>query len=656
MSFRKIPLILSLLILFLSCLLSAQNKRSYSIEAMYETKSVSSPVISPDGKSMLFIRTGMITSQNKYLNSIYLKNLFDGSKPVHIAGAAQYISSPAFIDNGSTVAFISDMNGNGWQVYTAAVKGSWLPQVYTQHPMSIQKYVFGKSGRLYFLAEDTLTAKEKQSLNDKWDSYYYTTNKKNSSIWVLDKKNKIKQRLTSGYAIKNFILSPDESTIYFLASNTPNQQDEYTTEIYSFRFSDGSIKRLTTNSIQERMLSIDASNSVLYFVSAANEDLQPYYQESVFRLDIKADTITDLFPRYKYQIQKYVLSEKDNAIYFIANKGVTQQLCSCDLSTGIITELTKYNGVVRDFCLSPTGSQRIVLQLTNPEMPDDFFLFENLNRISRRITFSNPQLANYNLAKYQILSWRSNDDYFVEGILILPPNYDNKRSYPLIVQLHGGPNSSYQLSFGNYWATYPQLLAAKNYLVLQINYRGSTGYGDAFMRGVVGDFFKLGSEDVLSGVDFLIGANIADESKIGIMGYSAGAHFTNWLITQTDRFKFAISDAGLAEWISFYSQTDVPYLREIWMEGTPFEDMTKWIELSPVTHAKNIKTPTLFSCGENDRRVPMEQSQEMWSALNRLGVPTKLLLFPREGHSIEEIHHQITKINQELGWIDTYMK
>lgn len=175
------------------------------------------------------------------------------------------------------------------------------------------------------------------------------------------------------------------------------------------------------------------------------------------------------------------------------------------------------------------------------------------------------------------------------------------------------------------------------------------------MRGIIGNFFKSGSEDIIAGIDFLVQSGIADKERIGLMGYSAGAHFTNWLLTQTDIFKTAVSSSGMADWSGLYALSDVPYLRELWMNSHPYDSISTWINQSPLTYAGKIKTPTFFSCGESDTRVPLSQSIEMWRALKRNNIPTKLMVLPREFHSIEELKHQQMKISAELEWIKTYL-
>jgi dipeptidyl aminopeptidase/acylaminoacyl peptidase len=201
------------------------------------------------------------------------------------------------------------------------------------------------------------------------------------------------------------------------------------------------------------------------------------------------------------------------------------------------------------------------------------------------------------------------------------------------------------------------VLTGKGYLVLRPNYRGSIGYGDAFMRGIVGGYFLHQPSDIMAGVDFLIAQGIADPDRLIAMGWSAGGTLTNKLITFTDRFKAASVGAGVSNWISIYAQTDQRWYRTIWFNGTPWQrnaSVDLYWDNSPVKDAANAKTPTLFVAGDNDTRVPLMQSMEMYRALKANNVPTRLLVAPGEGHQWGSLRHLVFKANSEIEWFEKY--
>jgi dipeptidyl aminopeptidase/acylaminoacyl peptidase len=227
------------------------------------------------------------------------------------------------------------------------------------------------------------------------------------------------------------------------------------------------------------------------------------------------------------------------------------------------------------------------------------------------------------------------------------------------VQLHGGPAESDKFGYGpGFIVNYVPVLTARGYAVLRPNYRGSSGYGNAFLRDVIGGYFRNMHLDVLAGVDVLIQQGIADADRLAVMGWSAGGHLTNKLITFTTRFKAASSSAGAANWTSLYGQTDARTNRALWFGGSPWQRdapiETLWAQ-SPLKDAVKVKTPTLFFIGQEDPRVPMPQSVEMYRAVASHGVPAKLYVAPREGHQWAELRHQVAKANLELEWFDRWV-
>jgi dipeptidyl aminopeptidase/acylaminoacyl peptidase len=262
------------------------------------------------------------------------------------------------------------------------------------------------------------------------------------------------------------------------------------------------------------------------------------------------------------------------------------------------------------------------------------------------------------LPRQQKVTWKSGDGTTIEGMLFYPVDYQEGRRYPLVVQMHGGPFESDKFGAGsalvqNYWP----VLSGKGYAVLRPNYRGSTGYGNAFFRDVVNGYFHNMTSDILTGVDHLVQAGIADPDRLIAMGWSAGGTLVNKLVTMTDRFKVATAGAGVSNWTSLYAQTDDTTFRRTWFGGTPWRKNAPaelfWNN-SPVKDAANVKTPTLFFAGEADSRVPVAQSMEMYRALQSNGVATRLFVAPREGHQWGELRHLIFKANTELEWFEKY--
>jgi len=252
--------------------------------------------------------------------------------------------------------------------------------------------------------------------------------------------------------------------------------------------------------------------------------------------------------------------------------------------------------------------------------------------------------------------WKSTDGQMVEGILVKPADYQPGKRYPLIVQVHGGPAAAYQNSFSGGYGTYVHIFAANGYAVFQPNYRGSDNYGEKFRTQITGDYFRQGYDDIITGVDHLIARGIADPDKLGMMGWSAGGHWSNWTLTHTDRFKAISSGAGAVNWISMYAQTDVQSPREVYFKGKPWESWEHYVTVSPLRYITNAKTPTLIHVGEADQRVPKPQSDELHMALKKLGVPTEYIVYPLDTHGIGDPRYQMVKMVSEFNWFEKWIK
>jgi dipeptidyl aminopeptidase/acylaminoacyl peptidase len=225
------------------------------------------------------------------------------------------------------------------------------------------------------------------------------------------------------------------------------------------------------------------------------------------------------------------------------------------------------------------------------------------------------------------------------------------------VQIHGGPQSAVVMNFEAGHGYYAHLYAAAGYACFQPNYRGSSNYGERHKMEIGGDYFRQGYEDIISGVDHLIAEGIADADKLGAMGWSAGGHWSNWILTHTDRFKAISSGAGAVNWISMYAQSDIQRTREFYYGGKPpYEDFAKYWDVSPLKFIRNAKTPTLIHVVDGDPRVPRPQSEELHMALKKLGVPTELLVYPGTTHGITEPRNQLVKMVTEFNWFEKYLR
>jgi dipeptidyl aminopeptidase/acylaminoacyl peptidase len=409
--------------------------------------------------------------------------------------------------------------------------------------------------------------------------------------------------------------------------------------------------------VPESGAALSPDNAQVLFTSGSNAKLETYYNGRLFVAPATGGAAHVVVgEKEPYDVDNAAWSPDGKSIYFLANLGVHEELFVVPAMGGTPKQLT--NGKHNLAGMTQAGS-RFAFTVSDSTTAGEVYVMDATASAPTltRVTHVFDYLArDFKLGRQEAITWKGADGVTVEGILTYPADYQAGQKYPLVVMTHGGPQAADKFSIGS--AAYEiQVLAGKGYAVLQPNYRGSTGYGDAFLRDMIGHYFQNAHLDVMSGVDEVIKRGIADPDRMVKMGWSAGGHMTNKIVTFTDRFKAAASGAGAAQWVSMYAQSDQRFYRTPWFGGTPWQKNAP-IEVywnnSPLKDVANVKTPTIFFVGEKDPRVPMPQSIEMYQALKSNGVPTHLYIAPREPHGWAELRHNLYKLNAEIEWFEKY--
>jgi dipeptidyl aminopeptidase/acylaminoacyl peptidase len=272
-----------------------------------------------------------------------------------------------------------------------------------------------------------------------------------------------------------------------------------------------------------------------------------------------------------------------------------------------------------------------------------------------RLTHDNDALlANTALGEASDFWWLSADGIKVQGLVVKPAGFDASKKYPLVVLIHGGPQGHWGDAWSYRWN--PQMYAARGYMVLMPNPRGSTGYGQPFVEGVSQDWGGRAYVDIMNGVDAFAKTPNVDASRMGAAGASYGGYMVDWILGHTDRFKVLVSHDGVYDIESMYGATEELWFVEWEMHGTPWDDPELYEKWSPHKFVKNFKTPTLVVQGELDFRVPVNQGLELFTALQRRDIPSKLLYFPDEGHWVLKPQNSKLWHQTVLDWLDHYLK
>ena len=644
--------------------------RTMSVVDLLDVPQLSDPEVSRDGRQLLYIESRADWEANRRTGSIWRVNA-DGSGATRLTTGGQ---SPRWSPDGRFIAFVADRGHmpptlpgvrialdrpgtqGASQIFLLPNDGGEARPL-TRHPTGVSSISWSPDGEfLYFLAFDPHTAEEIARHEARDDVYGFDEAFKQRHLWRVSAANGTTQRITSGdFSVVDYDLARDGRRIVIHRSPDPNilqyQWDERP-EVWVMNADGGGQRQLTDNQIPESSGRLSPDGSHVLVLAQANLDWEYYYNRNIFLLPVEGGEPTLLTGDFPHEVLAAEWSRDGRSILFHANTGVESQLFEVDVSGGRPRQLTRGLHSMAQWKYQP-DSHLQVLTLANATNPGDLWLVPAGTGEMRRVTTVFDYLKrDFRLPAQERVEWTGADGVTVDGLLTYPVDYVEGRRYPLVVKTHGGPQTSDRYGF----RTEP--FSSHGYAMLEPNYRGSTGYGDPFLRDMVPGYFNQSHLDVMTGVDHVIAMGVADPDRLIKMGWSGGGHMTNKLITFTDRFRVAASGAGAANWVSMYAQSDMRVQRTPWFGGTPWQKdapLDLYWDHSPLKYVAAVTTPTIFMFGENDVRVPPSQGVEMYRALKSHGVPTHLYIAPREGHGWQELRHQLFRRNAELEWFKQHL-
>ncbi|MBI1872264.1 MAG: S9 family peptidase [Acidobacteria bacterium] len=599
---------------------------------------------------------------NKRISHVWRINA-DGTDEVQLTSGQDGETSPRWAPDGRALAFLAKRGTDeATQIYVIPTSGGEAKAL-TSHPSSISEITWSPDGKsIYFLAPDPKSDEEKARDRAKDDVYAFDEDYKQRHLWrvsVSDHRSASDhgtERLTSGdYSVMNYDLSRDGRRIVFHRAATPLLESADTSEVWIMNADGSAGVQLTRNSISENGARISPDGAQVFFITGSNDKFEKYFNRKLFVVPSSGGTVR-LVSADLPAADQADWGRDASTIFFVGNVGVHSELFQLDMKTAKARQLTDGRHALAGWSFVPEVDKHI-LTIEDAENPGDVYVTGAGASAPARVTHVYDYLArDFRLPRQEAVQWKGADGITVEGLVSYPLDYQQGQRYPLAVQTHGGPQASDKFGLGG-WGSYVPVLAAKGYVILKPNYRGSTGYGDAFLRDMVGHYFQNAHLDVMAGVDQLIKMGIADGDRMVKMGWSGGGHMTNKIVTHTTRFKAASAGAGASNWVSMYAQSDTRTNRTSWFGGTPWQKnapIDVYWENSPLKYVSNVKTPTIIMVGEKDQRVPMPQSVEMYRALKSNGVPTHLYVGPREPHGWQELRHELFKMNVELDWFEKY--
>ncbi len=691
---RRVALALSLVIV--SALpVAGQAQRLITDTDIMKFVWIAEGQISPDGRQVAFTRVTINEGKDDYETALWLVPA-DGSGAPRAITSGTRDSSPRWSPDGKTLAFVRSPDKDGRpqpaQIYLLALDGGEARPI-TDLARGAGAPAWSPDGkRIAFSSSmrdgDTAPPAPAKSDVRVITSATYRNNgggwadpDRASHIWVTEVRGGTEiarpTQLTTGkYSEGGHAWSPDGSKIYFTSTRVddpyyaPSDADLYAvpstggamTKVASISGNIGGPRPSpdgkwiafngTLNGPTER--SYDQPD---LFVAAADGTGTPRNLTDKYDFDIGGGIGGDQRAPRGGGAGGAIWAADGRSIITVAGVQGDANLIRIDVATSAVTPVYKGAHTVQAYTATPDARTIAAVTSTGTNINDLFVLDTATASSATQVTRVNADLfANITLTAPEEVWWKSFDGRAIQGWVLHPPGFDKSRQYPFVLQIHGGPHSAY----GNVFTHEFHLLAAKGYVVLFPNPRGSSNYGQEFGNIIQyrypGDDYK----DLMAGVDTVVKRGYIDPKRMGIIGGSGGGLLTNWAITQTDRFAAAVSLRSIADWSGFWYTADFTLFTPTWFRKAPWEDPADFIARSPITHVARVKTPLMLIDGDDDLRTPPSDGGEMmFRALKYMKVPTVMVRFPGETHELSRSgkpRHRIERLQHIVSWFDKYLQ
>jgi dipeptidyl aminopeptidase/acylaminoacyl peptidase len=674
---------LLLTLLMLACLSSAQTpaKHPMSFDDMIKLHRISGVTVSRDGKWVAYAAATPDLDANRNVSNVFVVSTAGGD-PLQVTQGGRD-SAPAWSPDGKTLAFLSARDGSS-QVYLLSMEGGEAKK-FTHLSTGADLFHWSPDGKTIAFTsavypdckDDACNAKrdeEKEKSKVKariydhllyrhWDHWFEG---KRSHLFVVPVDGSAASRdLTAGAdydvppdergSANDFNFSPDGKEICFTAVTDKVEAISTNGDLFLVPVAGGEAKRITTQQGFDGNPIYSPDGRYI----AYHAQLVPGYESDRWRVmlyDRQAGKSENLSESFDRSANELAWSPDSKAIYFLAENETLQPIYAMEAHAGS-TPRKVLDGFNAEFSFSGDGKV-LATTRTSMSMPGEVFVSSADGSGLKQLTHANEAiLSQVEMNEPETFWFEGAEGTKVQAMLVRPPQFSASGKYPLLVVLHGGPQTMFPNAWGYRWN--PEVFSGAGYVTLMINRRGSTGYGQKFTDEITNDWGGKPYVDILKGIDAALGKfPFIDKSRMAAAGGSYGGYMADWLATHTDRFKAIISHAGVYDKVSMYA-TEELWFEEHDLEGTPWSAPENYKKWAPVSYAGDLgkyKTPTLVIAGERDYRVPYTQSLEFFDALQRQGVPSKLVIFPDEGHWILKPQNAQLWYKTFLDWLATYVK
>jgi len=660
--------------------------RGITPEDYYSFEFLNDPQISPDGKLVAYVVTKVDRAQNRRNSAIWMVAT-DGSRaPWQFTTSPQSSTSPRWSPDGKWLAFLSSRpsgestpaSATGQptaasapaeqprnQIHLISLNGGEAKRL-TNLKNGVNTFRWSPDGTRLVVVSRTGPGDTRAESKDRSDVRHYknTSYKFNdtgwfddrrSHLWIVDAKSGNANQITEGndWNDSDPQWSPNGTRIAFVSNRTGKEYEENrNTDVWVISAEGGELTKISDHDEADNSPRWSPDGKTIAYTGEIHDRDHPKIwlaPSTGGAPSTLAANGLDLIP------SGLEWSDNGKSLYFETGVKGENHLFRVDLPTKSITQVTSGPRAVR--AVDVNGRTNTMVYLANDfKHLDDLYLADLNGRNERKLTNLNEALwKQLQLADVERFTYKSADDWDVDGFLVKPINWEQGKKYPLILSIHGGPAGQYGVD----WYHEFQVYAAKGYAVVFTNPRGSTGYGQKFERGIVGEWGGKDYQDVMNGVDAALRKyNWLDADRMGVTGGSYGGYMTNWILGHTDRFKAAVTLRSVSNFISDDGTRDGAYGHAPDFGGDIFQGFDLYWDRSPLKYAMNVKTPTLILHSDNDFRVPIEQGEQWYRSLKHFGVTTEIVMFPRENHNLTrtgEPRHLIESLNWQLYWFDRFI-
>ena len=649
--------------------LHSQTKRPLRSADLFALRTVSDPQLSPDGDWVAYTVTSIDSAKDKSDTDVWMTN-WAGTQTIRLTYTAESEGTPRWSPDGRFLAFISSrQDAKGGQIWLLDRRGGEAQQL-TKMKGGVSEFAWSPDAKrlALILDEETDSIARKDTVEHKTpkpiviDRYNFKRDvtgflgSKRSRLATFDLATKQVDTLTRGLDDDDApSWSPDGQRIAFVRQAVPEPGRARDEDIYVIDARRGAAPRQLTDfdGPDRGRLSWSPDGRWIAFVRGDEPKYYAYHQTKLAVVPSDgsgpARVVT---PSLDRPVSSPRFSADGKSVLAIVADDRSEQLVRIRIADGAVDRLIEGRRVVAGF--TTNAVDRTAVLLTTPDRAPEVFAVDATPGTGvRQLSHQNDSLfAQLQLATVDGLTSKSKDGTEVHSLVYRPSSVPPQSHLPMILYIHGGPNSqeSYRFDFDR------QVFAASGYAVLSVNYRGSNGRGSAFQKAIFADWGNKEVEDLLGAVDEAVRAGIADPDRLGIGGWSYGGILTDYTIASTPRFRAAVSGAGSALQLSMYGTDE--YITQYDLEvGPPWKAQDTWIKISyPFFHADRIKTPTLFMGGQSDFNVPIIGGEQMYQSLRSLGIETGLVIYPGQFHGLTVPSYRKDRLDRYLGWYDRHLK